>query len=182
MLEGKFALAQQDYVRAIEAFKRVAQQNPTYLTEVVESLQICYDQMGQSHEFVTYLEHLLDIHGESMPISLLFKFLQQHKSECLLAKLTAQPQPNKTDFVLNQLYKRSSLHGLNYLLDLMLSQDNSATREQLSALKNITAQLLKNKPAYRCYHCGFTSKHLHWQCPSCKEWASLGPIQDSEFD
>ncbi|MDM8569175.1 lipopolysaccharide assembly protein LapB, partial [Thiotrichales bacterium HSG1] len=56
------------------------------------------------------------------------------------------------------------------LLGLVLSNNNCITQEHLLLLKDLTNQLLQNKPAYKCNQCGFTARKLYWQCPSCKQW------------
>ncbi|MFX1325061.1 MAG: lipopolysaccharide assembly protein LapB, partial [Promethearchaeota archaeon] len=35
---------------------------------------------------------------------------------------------------------------------------------------------LQNKPAYHCTNCGFQSRAMQWQCPSCKQWDRVRPI------
>ncbi|MDH5369549.1 MAG: hypothetical protein OEW99_05965, partial [Gammaproteobacteria bacterium] len=31
-----------------------------------------------------------------------------------------------------------------------------------------------------CHVCGFNGKTLHWQCPGCKRWDTVKPIQGVE--
>ena len=50
----------------------------------------------------------------------------------------------------------------------------------LEVLHRLVEQLVADKPLYRCGHCGFDGKTLHWQCPSCKQWSSVKPIQGIE--
>jgi len=47
-------------------------------------------------------------------------------------------------------------------------------------LKKVTGDILINKPVYQCTHCGFNGRTLHWQCPSCKHWNTVKPIQGVE--
>ncbi len=35
----------------------------------------------------------------------------------------------------------------------------------------------QKKPSYLCKQCGFSSRLLYWQCPSCRQWAALKSIQ-----
>ena len=44
----------------------------------------------------------------------------------------------------------------------------------------LTASLLKERPVYKCGHCGFPAKLLHWRCPGCKHWSSVRPIHGIE--
>jgi lipopolysaccharide biosynthesis regulator YciM len=43
-------------------------------------------------------------------------------------------------------------------------------------LQGLAERLLASRPAYRCGHCGFAGKHLHWNCPGCKHWGSIKAI------
>ena len=51
-----------------------------------------------------------------------------------------------------------------------------ASARFLKKLKGITDQLLVRNPSYRCTRCGFGARSHHWQCPSCKEWATVKPL------
>ena len=166
LLEGQLALERRNQKQAIYAFARVEQQDPDYLTEVIEPLQTCYQAIGQPDEFVRYLRQVLERYGSVTPMLVLAKMIKQQQGEQQAA-----------DFIVKQMHKRPSLRGLDYLLDLALSKTDSITREHLLLLKDMTTQLLENKPAYKCRHCGFTARRLHWQCPSCKQWNTLKPVQ-----
>ena len=55
-------------------------------------------------------------------------------------------------------------------------RDERAARDP----EGLTGELLFERPVYKCGHCGFPRKSLHWQCPSCKHWTSIRPIQGVE--
>jgi lipopolysaccharide biosynthesis regulator YciM len=42
--------------------------------------------------------------------------------------------------------------------------------------------LLEQHSGYACRRCGFKAKSLHWQCPSCKRWATIKPVIDAESE
>ena len=83
-------------------------------------------------------------------------------------------------FLAEHLHRRPSVRGTKRLLELNLDYFESDIRERLEVLNELAARLLADKPAYKCCHCGFTGKSLHWQCPSCKNWSSVRPIQGVE--
>ncbi|MDM8559340.1 lipopolysaccharide assembly protein LapB [Candidatus Parabeggiatoa sp. HSG14] len=171
LLEGQLALVRHDQEGAILAFQRIEQQNPDYLTEVIEPLQICYQTLGRQNEFVLYLLHILKHYGGIRPMLVLTEIVKQEEGE-----------QQAVDFIVKEMHKRPSLQGLDHLLDMALFNVDNITRNHLLLLKDLMTQFLKNKPAYKCRHCGFTARKLHWQCPSCKQWSTLKPIQgiDSE--
>jgi lipopolysaccharide biosynthesis regulator YciM len=48
-----------------------------------------------------------------------------------------------------------------------------------ASLRTALEQLTRSAPRYRCEQCGFTPRQLFWQCPSCKYWSSIWPLEDS---
>jgi lipopolysaccharide biosynthesis regulator YciM len=167
LLEGQIALDNQQLTQAISAFKRVEYQNPDYLTEVIEPLQIIYQLLEKEDEFRHYLSHLVERYGGVTPMLMLANLIKQQAGEKPAA-----------DFIIQKMYAHPSIRGLDNLLDLALAKPESITYNHLLLLKEMTTHLLKNKPSYKCTHCGFTARKLHWQCPSCKQWNSLKAIQE----
>jgi lipopolysaccharide biosynthesis regulator YciM len=167
LLEAYIAIEQQNWQAAISAFKRVEQQNLDYLPEIIESLQHCYQQLGQPEAFIDYLRYVLTKQKNVYLTLELAKIIRQQNGGQQAA-----------DFILEKLRQHPSLPGIDYLLDLMLSKATNITHEHLKLLKNMTAQLLRDKPVYSCDGCGFSSKNLHWQCPSCKQWNTFKPFQN----
>ncbi|ALG68680.1 lipopolysaccharide assembly protein LapB [Beggiatoa leptomitoformis] len=166
LLEGELALTQAQWQQAINAFQRVGQQDNDYLSEIIEPLQTCYQHLGRPTAFIAYLQSVLNTDAGMTPILELAKILKAQQGE-----------QEAADFIVKQLHKRPSIRGLDFLLDLALSNSSSITHEHLLLLKDMTTQLLKNRSIYQCSHCGFRGKTLHWQCPSCKQWNTIKPIQ-----
>lgn len=83
-------------------------------------------------------------------------------------------------FMIDALKQHPSLLGFNYLIDLQLQQSSSEERHRLTILRDLTGQLAESKPQYQCHACGYASKQLYWQCPSCKSWDSTRLIQGLE--
>jgi lipopolysaccharide assembly protein B len=166
LLEGELSLQAADYPRAITAFKRVERQDPDYLSEVIEPLQQCYEQLQQPDQFADYLNGLLKQYNGITPMLVMATILKQQQGD-----------QHAADFIVKQLHRRPSIRGLDHLLDLALMRVGNITHDHLLLLKDMTKQLLRNKPIYKCGHCGFTGKTLHWQCPSCKQWNTVKPIQ-----
>lgn len=84
------------------------------------------------------------------------------------------------DFLTEQMRRRPSVRGLDHLIGLARTHVDGQAEEYLSILKDLTNNLLEDRPVYKCHHCGFSGKTLHWQCPSCKAWGSVKPIQGVE--
>jgi len=172
LLGGQVALETDDPNGAIVAFERVEQQDADYLSQVIEPLQICYQKIGQSETFTRYLYRLLDHYSSIKPILMLADLIKQ-----------AEGEKKAADFLVTNLKKCPSILGVDYLLDLIPSNKPEGFEQNfILLLKNMTKQLLKDKPVYQCNACGFTVRKLYWQCPSCKRWSSFKPIGGIEAE
>ncbi len=159
------------YKHAIKALRRVPQQDAEFITEMVEPLVICYKKINAVDDCIHYLQKILDEHPRASVIFVVAEFIRQEKN------LDAA-----VDFVAEKLSKYPSIRGLNRLIYWHLESAHGKVREKLSMLHDITSKFIVDKPIYRCGHCGFGGKHLHWHCPSCKQWGKMKPIHGLEGD
>jgi lipopolysaccharide assembly protein B len=169
LLEAEVAQQQQHIKQAIRAYKRVETQDLEYLPLVVKPLRQCYEQIGQQDEYLQYLRFLS---SKEQGISLLL---------ALSRELSDHGMKHQAITMLHDsLRSRPSLRALDYLLELRGEDDSAASSAELSALREVIHMLLEGKPVYQCGHCGYTSRTLQWQCPSCKQWGTIKPIHGIE--
>ena len=169
VLEGDIRMQTGDFQQATRAFQRVEEQDPDHLPEVVSRLDECYTQLGSPEKMSEYLEALRERYGwVTMTLALTD------------IKLARDGTRGAIDFIAGQLKRRTSVRGLDRLLELELSEESGQQGDYLEILKDLTTRLLEDRPVYKCQHCGFPAKSLHWQCPSCKHWNSIKPIQGVE--
>lgn len=159
------------YKQAIRSLKKVPQQDPEFLSEIIEPLVFCHKELDQMDDCINYLNQILDKHPRASIIFVVAEYLRQHKSVDVAI-----------DFVADNLSRHPSIRGLNKLIYWHLESAHGKVREKLQMLYDITSRFLDNKPVYRCGHCGFGGKHLHWHCPSCKQWGKMKPIHGLEGD
>lgn len=169
LLEGDIFRQRQDYERAIRAYQRVEDQNPDYLPETVERIHNCYDALGRPGDIDSYLSRLMDRYGWITATLALAEIRQKE-----------QGVDAAIEFMASQLRRRTSIRGLDRLLQLELQEAGEGSAQHLRILKDLTGELLQDRPVYKCTHCGFPAKSLHWQCPSCKHWNTVMPIQGVE--
>jgi len=86
------------------------------------------------------------------------------------------------DFVSEIGMDAIAAHENKLLQRAHLETASGKVRDKLQMLYDITSKFLDNKPIYRCRQCGFGGKHLHWHCPSCKQWGTMKPIHGLEGD
>ncbi len=169
LLEGEIYMAMQDYERALRAYQRVEDQDPDFLPESISPIHECYRILDRSQEMGTYLARLLERYGwvsASLELSKIY--------------LETRGPGSAIEFMAEHLRTRTSVRGLDRLMELELEQCADQVPEYFSILKELTAQLMVDRPVYKCGHCGFPARALHWQCPSCKHWNTIKPIQGVE--
>lgn len=169
LVEAEIELAAGDAKSAIRAAQRVEQQDPDYLSEVLPVLRTAYRVLDREDELKRYL------------VSILSKV--QNTSVALeIAQIIgeAEGEASAEAYITGFLKETPSVRGIDKLIDLNMAHVNESVRNKLQVLKEVTSGILKNKPMYQCNHCGFNGKTLHWQCPSCKHWNTVKPIQGIE--
>lgn len=154
---------------AIKHLKEVADQDPLMIPETLGMLSQCYTELDNIKAYQGYLEQCLAQYPSTTLIVAKAQLLQESHGD-----------QQAVEYIIDALKKHPSLRGFNYLIDLQLQQSDAAVSGSLSILRELTEQLAQSKPRYRCGQCGYGSKILYWQCPSCKTWDSSRPIQGLE--
>lgn len=169
LLEAQIAEKSNQLKQAVRIYKRVESQDAEYLPLIITPLRHCYEQLGQMSEYERYLHQLS---GKDESISLTLALSQQLREQ--------GEEEQAIEKLLDYLHHRPSLRALDYLLDLRSSSNAEGHDIDLSILRDVIQKLLAAKPVCRCSNCGFTSKNLLWQCPSCKQWGKIKPIHGIE--
>ena len=81
-------------------------------------------------------------------------------------------------FILQELRRNPTMKGFNHLMTyhLQLAKSDSE-KDSLLFLQKLVSEQIKFRPGYRCKKCGYSTKKLFWQCPSCKSWGRIKPIR-----
>ncbi|MDP3562674.1 MAG: lipopolysaccharide assembly protein LapB [Legionellaceae bacterium] len=159
------------YKQAIRALKRVPEQDAEFLNEIIEPLVHCYRELDLMDECIDYLEQTLPDHPRASIIFVIGDYLSREKGVDFAI-----------EFVSSHLGRHPSIRGLNRLIYWHLESAHGRVKDKLQMLYAITSKFLENKPIYRCGHCGYSGKLLHWHCPSCKQWGRTKPIHGLEGD
>ena len=165
ILEGDIEARLGNNKSAIRAYRRVEDQNPDYIPEILDSLTRCYKTIDRVDEMIQFLREILSRHGGISVMLCLSELIRERHGDTEAA-----------EFISSYLERKPSLRGMDRLIDLVLLHIKDPARDKLEALKNVTAQLLVNNSVYKCEVCGFHGKTLHWHCPGCKNWNSIKPI------
>ena len=171
ILLGQLEQRNGNYKDAVKAYQRILDQDVEYLPEVIDEIQECYRKLDDEPRMQKFLDDILARYNGITPMLV--------KAEYLLEQ---QGEKEALAFMANQLQKRPSVRGLQWLVEQNLERTEGRARENLTILRDLIHLLLKDKPIYECNLCGFTGKTLHWQCPSCKQWNTVKPIKGVEAE
>ena len=171
LIEADIHAERDEHERAIRSLQRVEEQDPDFLPETIGRLHRSFRALDRIGALDDYLSKLMNRYGwTSVTLG--------------LADIRRESGGSREAirFISGQLRRRASVRGLDRLLALEIEDQSraGAMSEHLDILKGLTAELLFERPVYKCRHCGFPAKSLHWQCPSCKHWTTIKPIQGVE--
>ena len=157
--------------QAIKALRKIRQQDPLYISESVPTLRKCYRELGDSKSLLAYLRDCLD--SDPSPPLLLAAAEDIRELEGLEVA---------ESFLVRQLDKMPSLRGLEKLVSLQGSASEGKARDDLGLVRQLVQRLIEERPSYRCSHCGFAARHLHWFCLGCKYWGTVRPIRGTSME
>ncbi len=157
------------YRQALKRYKDLIKQDIAFLPEAIDTLTNCYLQLNDKNGLLIFLQEALK-QGSGISSILAYANILQAK----------EGDKSAANFIVSQMDEHPSIKGLLRLIELHIDHASENAKPSLRMLQNVVTKLLKNKPIYHCGHCGFDSKTLFWQCPSCKSWGGVKPIQGIE--
>ena len=150
---------------ALEIYGRVEQQDIGRLPEVLEAMADCHRQAGSGSRMIDYLHGVISRYDGIAPVLLQAELLNEEQGHAAAA-----------DFLTRQLDSQPSVRGLARLIDLGPAGSDDYDDIFLRGLGKLTDALQANSSPYSCTRCGFAGKVLHWQCPGCRCWDTLRPV------
>jgi len=166
LLAGKIYEDKLDFARALSAYRAVLEQDLDYVPEALQPLRRCFEALNDAEGFAQLLEPLIERYSGVSPVLARTRLLEAQSS-------VADAQL----YLSEQLRTRPSVKGLATLISMNLRTSDESARGNLTMLNGLSLELMKNQAVYRCVRCGFGSKALNWQCPSCKSWNTCKPVQ-----
>ncbi|HLR87999.1 MAG TPA: lipopolysaccharide assembly protein LapB [Wenzhouxiangella sp.] len=164
IIEAGVATSEGRWSEAAGYYQQACEIEPDYLSFACGPMLESHRRAGRLDEFDQWLEE--SIARRPMTTAIL-----------ALARRKAASDPDRAaDFLLEHLSSRPTVHGLDYLLDLVYRQQDSLDRVGSGLIQDILRRLLDNQPRYRCRHCGFSSSTWHWHCPGCRRWNTTAAV------
>ena len=169
LLLAKVYMSKGDYKTALKSLKKIKDQNPDYLSEAIDLLASCYENLKQEDELVVYLKNLVDEYPRVPVVLILAERIRQWKGD-----------KTAVSFVADYVRRYPSLRGLYLFINLYISTAEGRAKEDLHILQKLMKKIIADKPDYQCTSCGFSGKTLHWQCPGCRQWSTILPVYSME--
>lgn len=163
---GRLHESTQSWADAIAAYARVPEQDARFLSEAIPAVERVSAASGDSAALNQFLDHLEAHHGLDPSVWL----ARAH----LMGDADAQ-----ANYLAEKLAQKPSWSGLIQFLSLPPAQDAGVLTAPVQAFRDALTKLLQRRPRYLCKHCGFTPSLLFWRCPSCKQWGTVSPAEDS---
>ncbi|MBV8041683.1 lipopolysaccharide assembly protein LapB [Pluralibacter sp.] len=167
IMMGRVFMAKGEYDKAVESLQRVIEQDRELVSETLEMLQTCYQQLGKNDEWGTFLRRAVEENTGATAELMLAQILEQQEGV-----------ENAQTYVTRQLQRHPTMRVFHKLMDYHLNEaEEGRAKESLMVLRDMVGEQVRSKPRYRCAKCGFTAYTLYWHCPSCRSWATVKPIR-----
>ena len=169
---------QGNYRALIKSCRRLLQQQPDFLADVIVMLMRAYRQLGHDRKFEAFIEPVIAAQNAIHPVLVYADYLAENRGLQIAA-----------DYLEDYLTDHPSLQGLHRLLSIKQrlaadtrrpeSQEPEGPVTQQQGYRRpleIIAKLVENNPLYICKNCGFPGSRRRWQCPGCRQWETIEPV------
>ena len=157
---------------AIEHWKRIESQNPSYIALVAQRLLEAYRDLGRDEDGLRLLAGYLERYPS---LDLLDTVFQQ--------TLELRGHEQAYTLVRDELRRNPTLLGLDRLLEAqIIAAASPDKRRDLELVRNLVHGHTRRLARYRCETCGFKARQFHWRCPACGGWETYPPRRTEEFD
>ncbi|AKE95828.1 lipopolysaccharide assembly protein LapB [Cronobacter sakazakii] len=167
IMMGRIFMARGDYAHAVEMLEKVISQDRELVSETLEMLQVCYQQLGKPDEWAEFLRRCVEENTGA-------------EAELMLAQVLEQREgaDSAQVYITRQLQRHPTMRVFHRLMDYHLHEaEEGRAKESLMVLRDMVGEQVRTKPRYRCQKCGFTAFTLYWHCPSCRAWSTIKPIR-----
>ena len=169
ILRGEIALEDGDKALARKLFGRVLAQDGAYLIELLPRLQRLYQD---------------DIQGLDAALEAIAS--ERSAARLEIARAALQWPDIRSPFidscVVEMIERDEVLSGFVDTQAIVNEADPARRGMAIERVREALSKLAATSPRYRCGQCGFSSRQLLWQCPGCRTWESLRPIENVRFD
>ena len=171
ILLGDLLAAQGQDEEALDAWKRIENQDPVYLALVAERIMDAYGRLGRVEQGHQLLRVWLSAHASLDLLDELFHW-----------ELEREGPKAAYELVREELRRNPTLLGLDKLLEAAVLVAPADQRSDIELIKQLIHGHTRRVARYCCATCGFKARQFHWRCPACGGWETYPPRRTEEFD
>lgn len=154
--------------KTLRKLQQVIVADPDYIPEVLPQIGATFRRLNDLSGYRHFLEHSLKRHAHlEWQLEYVQLLDQLGETEEAIEILTQRVEKSAS---------RRALHLLIKLLNQQAFTDSSSLLAQRAFIEKALEALVEKKLFYRCSHCGFEARQLHWRCPGCQQWNMFKPI------
>jgi len=156
-------LKNSDLAAAKRLFTRLVRQSPEYMALYIESAR----QIHQQDRSFLYQEFLQEEYRRHPSTRIAMALLEYYARNEEIEKAR--------EFLSDILRQSPSFEAFEFALRFLKS-DSSQLTETWDSLSAFLKTMQDKKVEYVCSRCGYDSHSIQWLCPSCRNWASMKPV------
>ena len=167
LIKAQLALDYHHYDSALSLYRQIFNLDPHQISQLVDNYAYVLEQVCDASSCINEFEEILAMYPNDDVLCAVVDMIEKHQSKAKASALI--------NVELNTRFKYYGLKSVEKWIKLDLLE---AFREDqdVKKIKRLTHRLtlLEGESIhFLCSHCGFMSKSMHWQCPSCKSWNTL---------
>jgi lipopolysaccharide biosynthesis regulator YciM len=171
LLQGDLQQQEGRLEGAIEAWQRIEQQDPAYLSLVAQRLLEAYRKLERREEGIALLRGYLERYPSLDLLEVVYQLV-----------LESEGSESAYRLVRDELQRNPTLLGLEKLMSARLPLVPPENRPDIELARTIVQSYTKRLSRYQCDNCGFKARQFYWRCPACGGWETYPPRRREEFD
>lgn len=167
---GDLHFSNQEYKKAIVAWKKVVRIAPRYTFLAYRRLEGAYSKMKNLKPVEDFLKECAKFNSDAFTLLALARYLYNEQDY---------------DGALRELESALDLdpsfwEARRFMGEILLSQNRE--EEALNAYREIVPRLNFQYMEFQCTNCGFVPTDLQWQCPQCRKWDTIDLMESKVIE
>ena len=167
---GDLYFKNQEYKKAIDAWKKVVKMAPHFTFLAYRRLEGAYLKMKNLKPVEEFLKECAQFNSDAFTHMALARYLyNEHDYAGAIKEL-------QSALKLNPYFWEAR----RFMGELLLEQNMN--NEAIQAYRDLVPHLNFQYMEFQCANCGFIPTDLQWQCPQCRKWDSINFMDSKTSD